>query len=202
MYLKNEALLSRIQSIAAEAATRSQQRIAYEEYIALPYFGQIILRFTLSTETVTLDELDRYESLLYEIVGDEFLIDFMGSVYRSAGVDYSRAEATFSAMAAVYAEESVFPSLHADGIRRDAALLLKSAGLPVNAPVWEIQIGDDEMLLLLLGEQHKSAEQVGTTPALSVGTVDQRPCVGLLKAAFYAKRNHVTLARLMLSAES
>ena len=55
--------------------------LSYEEYIALPYYGQIILRFMLHEDTVTLDDLDRYENLLNSIVGDEFLTDFMGTVY-------------------------------------------------------------------------------------------------------------------------
>ena len=50
----------------------------------MPYYGgNIILRFDLKKEKVTLDELDQYEALMYEIVKDDFLIDFMGDIYKS-----------------------------------------------------------------------------------------------------------------------
>ena len=69
MYLQNESLINRIREISAEAARRSKGQIGFEEHIALPEYGQIILRFSLETKTVSPDELDRREALLYEIVG-------------------------------------------------------------------------------------------------------------------------------------
>ena len=89
MYITGEAVTRRIAEIAKEADARSGHTISYEEYIAIPYIGQIILRFNLNQEAFTPDDLDRYERMLAEIAGDEFLVDFMGSVYRKAGVDFS-----------------------------------------------------------------------------------------------------------------
>ena len=87
MYLTNEKLLKRIQDISNEAELASNHALSFEEYIALPFFGQIILRFTLNLDKYTLDDLDRYESLLNDIAGEEFMTDFMGVVYKKVGVE-------------------------------------------------------------------------------------------------------------------
>lgn len=196
MYLKSEGLLSRIREIAAEADRRTQGQIRYEEYIALPAYGQIILRFTLEAEHVSPDDLDRYEALLYEIVGDEFLIDFMGSVYRRAGVDLSDTEARFAEMAARYGGEELDPSVHAAGIRADAVRLLEKAGLPPDRRVWEIQIDGGELLLLVFGKGGTPLRAVDDS--LTVGEVGELPCLGLFRAAVHAKKAKVSLAGLLL----
>lgn len=196
MYLNSEGLLSRIREIAAEADRRTQGRLRYEEHIALPAYGQIILRFTLEAERVSPDELDRYEALLYEIVGDEFLIDFMGSVYRRAGADLADMDARFAEMAARYADEKLDPSVHAAGIRADAAKLLEKAGLSPGARVWEIQADGDELLLLVFGKSGTPLRTVDDS--LKAGEVDELPCLGLFRAAVHAKKAKVSLARVLL----
>ena len=196
MYLKSEGLLRRIREIAAEADRRSQGKIRYEEYIALPEYGQIILRFAYEADPVSADDLDHAEALLYEIVGDEFLVDFMGSVYRRAGADLSDTEARFAEMAARYGGEELAPSVHAAGIRADAACLLEQAGLPPDRRVWEIQIDGDELLLLVFGGSGAPFQAV--TDGLTVGEVDEKPCLGLFRAAIRAKTNRVSLLRLLL----
>lgn len=199
MYLQNESLINRIREISAEAARRSKGQIGFEEHIALPEYGQIILRFSLETKTVSPDELDRWEALLYEIVGDEFLVDFMGSVYEKAGVDLHAAEHYFAAMADRYAGEELTPSVHAAGIREDAVYLLKKAGLSADTSVWEIQVDGSELLLLIFGKSGKPVRAVEEQPGLLVGEVDETACLGLFKAALYAKRNHISLARVLLA---
>lgn len=199
MYLQNESLINRIREISTEAARRSKGQISFEEHIALPEYGQIILRFSLETKTVSPDDLDRWEALLYEIVGDEFLVDFMGSVYEKTGVDLQAAEHCFAAMADRYAGEELAPSVHAAGIRADAAYLLKKAGLSADARVWEIQVDGSELLLLIFGKSGKPVRAVEGQAGLFVGEVDETACLGLFKAALYAKRNHISLARVLLA---
>ena len=142
MYITSEKLKSRIEEIAREVNERFDRHILLEEYIGLPYFGQVILRFMLEEEDYTLEDLDRYERDLYQIVGDEFLVDFMGSVYRKVGVDYSDLGKIFRAMEAEYRDEVVAPSIHSEGIRADAKKLLKAAGMDPEQKVWEIQLED------------------------------------------------------------
>ena len=198
MYLLGEELRLRIGEIAETAARRSQGAMKLEEFIALPYFGQIILRFELEKAAFTLAELDRYESLLYEIVGDEFLVDFMGSVYQKAGVDPATMEARFAEMAVKYAGERVAPSVHSEGIRKDAELLLERAGLDRSEKVWEIQVEDGALLLLTMGREPAAVRDLGGEPRLLVGRIREEDGLGLLQAALYAKRNRVSLARLLL----
>lgn len=82
MYIYSEQLKKRIEEIAALVKEKTNGVVHYEEFIAIPYFGYIILRFDLETEHYTIDDLDHYEELIYDIVGDEFLVDFMGIVYK------------------------------------------------------------------------------------------------------------------------
>ena len=77
MYIDSIQLAIKIESIAKQADALSGHALAYEEMVALPYFGQIILRFTLNVDAYTPDVLDRYESMLYRIAGDEFMTDLM-----------------------------------------------------------------------------------------------------------------------------
>ena len=72
LYIESEQLTKRIKKVAESADTMSDHVLVYEEMVAIPCFGQIILRFDLNIETCTPDDLDRYESLLYGIAGDEF----------------------------------------------------------------------------------------------------------------------------------
>ncbi len=200
MYLLDEKLIKRIGQIAEAAAAGSDNSVRYEEYIALPYYGQVILRFDLDKAEVTLDEIDSYENMLYGLVGDEFLVDFMGSVYKKAGVDLGDPEALFTALSTRLADESIEASIHAAGINEDAKYLLNAAGLDPDKKVWEIQLEDDSFMLLILGEQNKKLMEMDIGSKLIVGEVNERACEGLIKAAFHAKRNRISLARVLMSA--
>ena len=198
MYITSEKLKSRIEEIAREVNERFDRHIQLEEYIGLPYFGQIILRFMLEGEDYTLEDLDRYERELYQIVGDEFLVDFMGSVYRKAGVDYSDLGKIFRAMEAEYRDEVVAPSIHSEEIRTDAKELLKAAGMDPEQKVWEIQLEDGSYVLLLLGKENREILEMQEPVRLLVQEVGETECTGLIKAAIRCKRLGVSLGRLMM----
>ena len=198
MYITSEKLNKRIEAVSREVSERFDRRILLEEYIGLPYFGQIILRFMLEGEGYTLEDLDRYERELYQIVGDEFLIDFMGSVYRKVGVDYSDLGKIFRAMEAEYRDEAVVPSIHAEGIREDAKELLKAAGMDPDQKVWEIQLEDGCYILLLLGKENREIAEIREPVRLFVQGVGETECTGVIKAAMRCKRLGVSLGRLMM----
>ena len=84
MFIKSPELLERIQKVSDDINKRSGGLIVFEEYIAVPIFGFVTLRFELLSEEVTRAELDGYERLMQEAAGDEFQVDFMGSVYKKA----------------------------------------------------------------------------------------------------------------------
>ena len=198
MYITSEKLKSRIEEIAREVNERFDRHILLEEYIGLPYFGQVILRFMLEGEDYTLVDLDRYERELYQIVGDEFLVDFMGSVYRKAGVDYSDLGKIFRAMEAEYRDEVVAPSIHSEEIRTDAKELLKAAGMDPEQKVWEIQLEDGSYVLLLLGKENREILEMQEPVRVLVQEVGETECTGLIKAAIRCKRLGVSLGRLMM----
>ncbi len=198
MYILSKELTERIAGISQEADTQSGHVLLYEEFIALPYFGQIILRFTINKEEYSLEDLDQYETILNRIAGKDFLCDFMGDVYRKAGVDYSKLDQRMIQMNERFADEQMLQSSHSARIAADAALLLKVAGLPGDRRVWEIQVEDDEYTLLLMGKESKSIVSITDPIKLSVMEVNERICTGLIKGAFYCRRNHISLVRILL----
>ena len=198
MYITGEKLKRRIEEVEREVNERFDRHILLEEYIGLPYFGQVILRFMLEEEDYTLEDLNRYERELYQIVGDEFLVDFMGSVYRKVGVDYSDLGKIFRAMEAEYRDEAVEPSIHSEGIREDARELLKAAGMDPDQKVWEIQLEDGCFILLLLGKENRKIAEIQEPVRLLVQETGETESTGLIKAAMRCKRLGISLGRLMI----
>ena len=197
MYINSEALKARIEEIAREAKERFDRPIHLEEYIAIPCFGQIILRFMLEGEDYTLEDLDRYERDLYQLVGDEFMVDFMGSVYRKAGVDYADLDRTMLLMEQKYREEPILSSVHSEGIQADARELLQAAGMDPERKVWEIQLEDGAFTLLLLGTENRTIKELDEPVRLVVMETKEAACTGLMKAAMCSKRLGVSLGRLL-----
>ena len=122
----------------------------------------------------------------------------MGSVYRSVGVSYDSMERVYAALAAKYRDEPWNPSAHAEEIRADARELLARVGLDPELPVWEIQPEDEEILLLILGEEERLLARTEGERRITAAEVQSDLCAGLFRAACFAKRNRVSLARLML----
>ena len=197
MYIQSEKLQARIREISREAARQSGGVIAFEEFVAVPYYGQIVLRYMLNIDSFTLEDLDRYENLLNENAGGDFLCDFMGSVYQKAGVDYSGIWQRLAEMNDRFADEEIIPSIHADGIREDAVFLLKAAGLDPDSPVWEIQAEGNEFTLILLGKENRQIRSITEPVRLTVEETDNRVCSGLMKGTFHCRRNHISLARIL-----
>ena len=201
MFITSKQLKERVQIVSDEIAVRSGGKVTFEEYISLPYYGYVILRFNLNENHYTVADVDRYESLMYDCVGDEFLIDFMGDVYRGIGIDYGKIEKLFADCLDFCKDEKLFKSSYAEMIENDAKHLLALCNLPTNLPVWEIQI-EEEILLLLLGDSNKPLgryEKDGTF--VNVYQVAEKPCKGLVSAAFYAKRSRVSLANVLIKVQ-
>lgn len=201
MFINSEKLLSRIKSVSDEIFLKSGGKIMFEEYISLPHYGQIILRFNLLEDGYTVDDLDYYEALLYECVQDEFLVDFMGDVYRNVGIDYRHMDSLFAKCLDFYGQEKTQKSIYAGLIDADAGYLLGLCGLDSSLPVWEIQL-EDEVYLLLFGERNEMLgkyNQDGLT--INVLSANKKACDGLTKAVFYARRNNISMARALLNVQ-
>lgn len=197
MYTTSKALKDQINALAVQISDQSAGKIRFEEYIALPYYGHIILRFDLNGE-VSLAQLDEYEAQISDIVGDAFLIDFMGRVYRKVGIRLENFPELFLKCRGQYRAEPVPASVHAEQIREDAAYLLRLCGLSEQLPVWEIQ-PEEEIELLTLGDGYVDFglhQKEGLT--IHAAQVNQKECEGLLKACLYAKRSRISLARALL----
>ena len=87
-------------------------------------------------------------------------------------------------------------------IENDAMQLLALCNLPTNLPVWEIQI-EEEILLLVMGDSNKLLGQFKKdNTVVNAYQVASKPCEGLISAAFCAKRNNVSLANVLLKVQA
>ena len=194
MFIESDELIARINALSEQIFEQTHHNVVYEEYIAIPFFGgNIILRFNMNTNTYTLDDLDYYETIMNRIVGNEFLIDFMGDVYRNAGVDYTNIEAKFRDFNVKYQYITIPDSVYSTRVCADAQYLLGKCGLPDNTPVWEIQV-EHPMPLLILGNSHRLIKRIDD---IEVIETEREPCEGLIKATFYAKKKGISLGRMM-----
>lgn len=201
MFIKSNELLERIKAVSGEINKRSGGLIVFEEYIAVPVFGFVTLRFDLLSEEVTLAELDGYEKLMQEAAGDEFQVDLMGSVYKGAGVSLQAMQARFARCFEAYEGETIAPSPYADRIRADAAALLKLFSLPEDSPVWEIQV-NDELDVLVFADKRSEPRRYGSdglsANLFTLSPADRIESEGLVRALFYAKRNGISLASAVM----
>lgn len=200
MLIESNELKTRIEEISNKVLSATNDKVRIAEYIYLPYYGNIILRFQIINENYTIDDVDKYETIINEIVGDEFLIDFMGTVYKKIGVDYSRLEDIINSFKSVYANEEIVHSRYYDVLNSDAREILEKCGFDTNIEVWEIQY-EDEINIFILGKERKELKIVELEKKYNFYEIDKSNCEALIKATFFAKRNNSSLGRLMLEAK-
>ncbi len=199
MFLTGDWLQDRLIALDEQVQEATQGAVRREEHIALPDFGQIIVRFQ-TDEAAALEEVDAWERKLQRLVGDDFLVDFMGSVYRRLGVDYRRLDEIVERLGQRFKGEPVYKGPFVEQIEADARTLLLRCDLPKTVPVWEIQWEEGEFALLLMGHENRIVRTVEGEPPIHVMEVNGVLCEGLMRAAFAARRLGVSLGHLMLEA--
>ncbi len=194
LFIESDELITRINALSDIIFEQTHHHVVFEEFIAIPFYGgNIILRFNLNTKNYTLDDLDHYEAIMNRIVGNEFLVDFMGDVYRSSGVDFTNIEAKYRAFSVKYQYIAIPESVYSTRVHEDAQYLLGLCGLPENTPVWEIQV-EHPMPLLILGNSHRLLKKIDDIEVIETA---REPCEGLIKAAIYAKEQGISLGRMI-----
>ena len=199
MFLTGEWLRERISQLEQKAKEATHGAIWVEEYMAVPAFGQIMVRFQTDV-LVTLELIDQWEQQLQALAGNEFIIDFMGNIYREIGIDYAQLDMINSRLGQRFSEEPMLLGPYAEEIRQDAKELLRKCDLSDDLPVWEIQYEGGEYGLLLLGTENRFIRTVRGEPSVHLFEANGALCKGLQQAVFAAKRRGVSLGRLMLEA--
>lgn len=186
-----------IAKLRASFPALSGGKFELEEYVLLPHYGgNVMLRFGLHREGVNAEELDGLERELYRLVPEGFFADFMGEVYRRAGVSYEGLEERLIRCADIYREEKIPVSPFSEEVNAEAKRLLALFGLPAETPVWEIQPDEEETALLILGDENAKIKEVQADGMkYEVISVRKAPCEGLMRAAVYARERGVSLMR-------
>ncbi len=200
MYCISKEFTEKIHTYTNQIEEKSNGVLVFEEYIPLPHFGNTVLRFNICKDTYTLEDLDAYEALMQDIVKDEFLVDFMGSVYQKVGFEPQMFEEKFIKCYHRYKHIPITPRDYQKLLEEDARSLLKICGFPPDVRVWEIQT-DEEISLFILGKENRG---IGTyrfeEKELHVYEVEETSCVGLMKAILYAKEQRISMVRVLLEA--
>ncbi len=200
MCCTSSAFLARMRAHIDEIEEKSEGILSFVEYIPLPHFGNTILRFDINRDNYTLDDLDAYEAFMQDIVHDEFLIDFMGSVYQAVGFEPSMFEEKFRKCYHKYKDTPVIAGDDQANLINDGISLLSQCGLPTDAKVWEIQIEEDIAVFVLGGENRKIGTWNLKNAAIHVYEVEETPCIGLMRAVICAREQNVSLVRVLLEA--
>lgn len=189
--------LTTIERLRTEIKTISDGLFELEEYILLPHYGgNIMLRFGLNRENEAMDELDGLERRLYSLIPDGFLADFMGDVYRMAGMSFDGLSERLVRCAEIYAGEPVTESRFAPEVRAEVAELLEKCGLPADSAVWEVQPDADGTAILLLGDRNAVIKELTAEGRkITVLTAEKLSCEGLMRAAIFARRTGISLMR-------
>ena len=197
-----QTVIEKIDSLRASIPALSGGVFALEEYVLLPHYGgNVMLRFGLMRESVTAKELDALERELYSLLPEGFFADFMGSVYRRAGVSYEGLEEKLVRCAESYRDEPIPVSPFFDEVDAEAKRLLRLLGLPEDTPVWEIQPDEEETALLILGDENAKIKEVQADGMkYEVISVRRAPCEGLMRAAVYARERGVSLMQAVCTA--
>lgn len=196
-HLITTELLCQINKIADDISLATNGIVQFEEYVLLPYYRNIVLRFDLNLDEYTLDDLDEYESMICKIAGNEFLTDFMGNVYRKVGVSYDTLNDTLKTCAVDLKEEAITPSVHSDAILNITNQLQKLCGLSENEKIWEIQPDEEPVILLSAKEEGSRQSILVNGQCYHIGSVNEQCCEGLMRAVFRAKRTSCSLARIL-----
>ncbi len=186
-------------SVYIEKIEKGSNRILiFVEYIVLPYFGNVILRFDIAKESYTLAELDAYEAFMQKIVQDDFVVDFMGHVYQKVGFEPSMFEEAFIKCYHKYSNTTIVSRDDRAMLNNDAIFLLQTCGLSVNTKVWEIQM-EEETAFYTLGNRN---QKIGTFPfgdsLIHVYEAEEMTCTGLMRACMYAKEQQISIVHVLL----
>ncbi len=198
MYCTSNKFLEKMQVYIDKIEKGSNGILTFIEYIPLPYFGNTTLRFDIARENYTLADLDAYERFMQDIVEDEFLVDFMGCVYKKVGFEPWMYEEKFKKCYRKYSDVSIAPRSYQQMLINDAICLLQRCGLPEDARVWEIQIEEDIALYILGGTDRKIGTYTFDDYAIHVYEIAEVPCIGLMKAILYAKMQQISMVRVLL----
>ena len=171
------SLSSQLRELALDAERNAQnqiqENIKLAEIIVLPELGQhIILRFDVHGTISNLGKIDELENTLRKIVGQDFWVTLMSSVYAQVypHLDLSELTQRLEKLSRVVSNIAlpISASKYAGQIQNDAVLIRSELNLGQEYQLWEVEIPMMEKVLpviRVIGEQatkeHSVTQYVG-----------------------------------------
>lgn len=198
MYINSEALKVRIDEIAREANERIDRPIHLEEYIAIPCFGQIILRFMLEGRIIPW-------RIWTGTNGNCIRLPGMNSWWISWEVFTGKPEWIMQIWTGRCFSWSRNTGRNPFSLRFTAKESGQTHGSCFGRLVWirngkcgKFRLEDGAFTLLLMGTESRTIREMEEPVRLVVMETNEAACTGLMKAAMRSKRLGVSLGRLIM----
>jgi len=207
MYATSQELLNDIKMTEERVESLFGGRLKFEEYIAIPCYGSnIILRFSyVGSENISLPELDELEEDLRKTVGDRYFSNLMGTVYQKQGLNYENLKLTTQKIDSLVDIEITANHFHKAELDNDCAQIKSLFNLTETPNIWEIQVNDDEIIVLVLysGEKPAQDNEIKAIDEESrkiklVFIEDDSSYRGLMKTAMLAVSQKVSMCHILL----
>ncbi len=144
-YSISSLLQNRILIAVDEVKNHFGNYLFLEEYIVLPDFGQhVILRFEVQSSVDSLAEIDRIETRLKNIVGQEYWVTLVGSLYRQISPQLNllelpeRLEKLSRLLPNI--EIPLASTIHSQQIQNDAEVIRANMKSDEEYSIWEIEV--------------------------------------------------------------
>jgi len=145
IYSVSSALQEQIRHVGEVVQDALQESVSLVEYVTLPEAGQhIVLRFEVQRPVPTLEDLDRLEGTLCNLVGEEFWAVLVGRIFSQVEppLPLSELPARLERLAQALYDMPVPTSStkHALLIQHDAQIIRNRLSLAQNEWVWEVEV--------------------------------------------------------------
>ncbi len=143
IYSLSDQLKEKITALAGLVERNFSYRVKLEEYIVLPDYGQrVVLRFGLKVDFSAPEKADEIESMIRELVGDDYWAVLEGRVFYKFGFSPEILESQLSIINNNLPDHilELPETIHSQKLREDAKIIRKVLKLPKDCHIWEIEV--------------------------------------------------------------
>jgi len=217
LYSLSEELKSSVFDTAKAVESDFHGLVKFIEYIVLPDYGEkIIIRFSLSYDVKSLEELDEIESKIRLVLGNDYWGDLLGDSFRKFGFDSDKMLDSLKKIDLKVDDEVIQfkETSYCRNIRKDKKIIRDMLNLSPQYRIWEIQPPSEdepEALVLIIDkgvvsdnpyENERLFERKLKTGDQSIKAIcfkDDKSFDALIKAYFLAEQHNLSLSHVIMN---